>query len=41
MRFEFTDYNRLGVLHEKYPSLEEIEKRADVLAKLLLLSIYN
>jgi hypothetical protein len=41
VNFEFKDENTLEVQHNRWPTLVEIEHRADVLAKLLLLSIYS
>ena len=40
MYFEFTHINRIQIKDEQYPSINDIQKRADVLAKLYLLEIH-
>lgn len=41
INFDFRDENTLEVKYDRFPTFQEIEKRADVMAKLLLLNIYT
>lgn len=41
MNLQFSNENKLEVQYDRFPTLHQIEKRADVLAKLLLYNIFS